>query len=153
MSWFCSSMFDYQIIMLKLFLYIFHNFMGFYQSQNAKFSFPINPWPGFYRSTGPVDRAWSRSTESVDRRAQTCTPVLAGGPVDQPGRPQRASALWKAPVDRAGRPTERSALCSRVSVDRPVDRCPNGQKSDRWRSNGRSTVRPTWLQRLVFLAL
>ena len=72
------------------------------------------------------------SQESVDRRAQTCTSCLAGGPVDRPGRSQRASALWKGPVDRAVNRTE-----SLLSVSRP-------------RSTGRSTDRPTWLPTASF---
>ena len=31
-----------------------------------------------------------------------------------------------------------------LTVDRPVDRSPNGQKSDRWRSTGRSTDSSDW---------
>ena len=110
--------------------------MGFYLCQNNKFSFPKNVLSGFCRSTGPVDRARSRSTDSVDRRAQTCTSVwLEGrstGTVDRP----ESSALWKGPGRPGGRPGGEPALCIQAMVDRPVDRGSNGQKSDRWRSTG-----------------
>ena len=99
--------------------------------------------PGFCRSTGPVDRARSRSTgrsTDVHRRARQC--ILEGRSTDPVDR-QRASALWKCPGRPGGRPAESSALCSRVSVDRPVDRCPNGQKNDRWRSTDSSFWLPT----------
>ena len=117
--------------------------MGFYLSQKAKFLIPIIPVSGFCRSTGPVDRARSRSTESVDRCAQNVHARSAGGPVDRPGRPSRELCSLEMP--RSGRSTDReSALCSRGSVDRPVDRSPNGRISDRWRSTGRSTVSSVW---------
>ena len=98
------------------------------------------------RSIGPVDRVRSRSTESIDRHAQACTPSLAGGPVDR----QRASAIWKAPVDQAGRPAE--SVCSLFQAT--VDRGSNGQKSDHWWSTGPVDRQPSglliWPQRLVF---
>ena len=82
-------------------------------------------------STGRPDRSTELEV-GQPRRAQNVHAMSAGGPVDRPGRPQRASALWKAPVDRAGRPAESSALCIPATVDRPVDCWLNGQKSDRW---------------------
>ena len=88
--------------------------MGFYFFQNTKFLIPITTL--FWLL--PVDRARSRSTESVDRRAQNVHASLAGGAVDR----QRASALWKAfcrPGDRPGR--EHCSLFP-DSVDRAVDR-------------------------------
>ena len=127
MSWFYSNMFVYQSIILNLFLYIFHDFMGFYFSQNAKFSFPINPWPGF-----------CRSTESVDRRAQTCTPVLAGGrPTETVDRPE-STALWKGP----GRPTGQRDLLS-VSWPRSAAGRPMAQRSEIWPLCHRSAARTT----------
>ena len=45
----------------------------------TNFLIPKIDLSGFCRSTGPVDRAWSRSTGTVDRRAQTCTPGLLEG--------------------------------------------------------------------------
>ena len=87
--------------------------MGFYLSQKDQV---FNPWPGFSRSTGPVDRA-------------TCT-SLAGGPVDRDGRPSRELCS----LESLGRPCwstgRESALCSRGSVDR-ADR-PKPQRSDLW---------------------
>jgi len=124
--------------------------MGFYLSQNDQVFNPTKSLSGFSRSTGrstalEVSRP-GRSTD-VHRRARQW--VLEGRSTDPVDR-QRASALWKAPIDRAGWPAESFALCSRASIDRPVDRCPNGQKSDRWWSTGRSTVRPTWLPTASF---
>jgi len=80
----------------------------------------------------PADRTGRQGLKSVDWRAQTCTPVLAGGPVDWPGRPPESFCSLESPGQPDGRPVESSALCSRVSVDRPVDRWLNGQKSDSW---------------------
>ena len=62
----------------------------------------------------------------------TCTDVhakfwLEGQSTDPVDRPE-SSALWKGP----GRPDGESALCIQATVDRPVDRWLNGQKSDRW---------------------
>ena len=124
-TWFVfySNMFVYHSVLLNLFLWIFRDFMGFYQSQNTKFSIPKMSCSDFCRSTGPVDRARSRSTELVDRRAQNVHASLAGGPVDRigqppesfcslesPCRPGRSTgrelcSLFLAAVDRAGRPT------------------------------------------------
>ena len=89
--------------------------MGFYQRKNTKFSIPKNIVLGFCRPTEPGVERPSRSTTpgSVDRHAQTCTPCLAGGPVDRPDRPPESSALWKWPQSN-GRSTGRE-LCSLFS--------------------------------------
>ena len=58
---------------------------------------------------------------------------------------QRALLSGKSPVDRPVDRTKSCALCILASVDRSVDRSPNGWISDRCRSTGRSTdssVRP-----------
>ena len=80
------------------------------------------------RSTGPVDRGRSRSTD-VHR---TCTQQgwWAGRPGGRPSR--ELCSLEMAPVDRAGRPAESSALCIQSRSIGPVDRRLNGQKDDRW---------------------
>ena len=99
----------------------------------------------------PVDRSVDRSLKSVDRRAQTCTPVLAGGPVDRSGRPSRELCSLERPrlTDRS---TGQRAVLS-VSKPRSTGRSTAGStvtKLTIGRSTGRSTARPTWLQRLVF---
>ena len=75
---------------------------------------------------------------------------LAGGPVDRP----ESSALWKGPGRPGGRPDRESALCIQATVDRPVDRGSNCQKSDHWQSTGPIDRQPSglliWPQRLVF---
>ena len=71
------------------------------------------------RSTGPVDRQRALlsvpEARSADRptAAPTVRKMIVGG---RPG----------------GRPDREPALCIQATVDRPVDRWPNGQKSDRW---------------------
>ena len=124
--------------------------MGIYLSQNDQVFNPRNSCPGFCLSTGPVDRARSRSTGSVDRRAQTCTPVwLEGrstGTVDRP----ESSALWKGPGRPGGRPDRKSAICIQATVDRPVDRWLNVINLTVGRSTGWSTDRPTWLSTASF---
>ena len=107
----------------------------FILSQKAKFSIPIIPVSGFCRSTGTVDRARSRSTESVDRRAQTCTPYLVGGPVDRPGRPSRELCSLESPGRPGGRPAESSALCFQATIDRGGR--PLAQWSEIWPLAGR----------------
>ena len=79
-----------------------------------------------------VDRVRSRSTGLVDRCAQTCTALFGW----TAGRPTRSTAREFCSLDLApgpgGRLAESSALCIQASVDPPVDRWHNGQKSDRW---------------------
>ena len=135
--------------------------MGFYLCQNTKFLIPIDTLSWFCRSTGPVDRARSRSTDSVDRLGRpTCTNVhasLAGGPVDRHGRPSRELCSLERPRSTG----QRACSLYLASVDQPVDRWHNGLKYDRWpvdravdrtesllsvsrpRSTGRSTGAPT----------
>ena len=120
--------------------------MRFYQSQKAKFSIPIIPVSGFCRSTGPLNRARSRSTESVDRRAQTCTRGLAAGSVDRVSRPPESFCSLESPGRRVGRPAESSALCSRPWSTGPVDRGSNGRISDNWRSTGPVDRQPSRLK-------
>ena len=92
--------------------------MGFYFIQKDQVLNPLDcaAW------LQPVDRSLKAVDRAVDRRAQTCMPVLAGGPVDRPGRPSRELcslespgrpgrstgrelySLFQAAVDRAGRP-------------------------------------------------
>ena len=110
--------------------------MGFLLSEKTYFQIPYlcrtENCFRLQRSTGPVDRVWSRSTGSVDRRAQTCTPLCTGerstGSVDRPGE----LCSLEISVDRTGRPTE-----SLLSA--PVGRSTggsNGRIFDRWRSTG-----------------
>ena len=122
--------------------------MLFYVCQNTKFSFPNNPWPSFCRSTGPVDRAWSRSTESVDRRAQPCTPALAGGPVDRVGRQPESFCSLESP-DRPGRSTGRE-LCSLFQAAVDWAGRPKLQQSDFWPLAVDRAGRPTavWAEKL-----
>ena len=75
--------------------------MGFYLCQNTNIFNPLTVLTWLLS----VNRTGQLSLKSVDRRAQNVHACLAGGTVDRPGRPQRASALWKSPVDRAGRPS------------------------------------------------
>ena len=100
----------------------------------------------FLASAGRPGRstaAWSRPTVTVDRRAQTCTPVLAGGrstdPVDRP----ESSALWKGPGRPSGRPYRETCSLYPGLVDRPVDRWHNGLKYDRWPVD-RTVDRQAW---------
>ena len=104
--------------------------MGFLLSQKDQVLNPSFLFPGFSRSADPVDRSWSRSTRSVDRRAQTCTPLCTGGPVDLPGRPPESFCSLENP-GRPDRSTDReTALCSSGSVDRAGR--PKPQRSDFW---------------------
>ena len=69
----------------------------------------------------------------------TCTNVHVCTLVDRPGRPEARAVLSVF----SGRPTrstdkEYHSLFW-LQVDRPVDRFPNGRKSDHWRSTARST--------------
>ena len=101
----------------------------------------------------PVDRVLKSVDRAVDRRAQTCTPVLAGGPVDRPDRPSRELCSLESPGRPTGRPDRDQCSLYLTSVDRPVDRWHNGLKYDRWPVTGRSTASSDRPQRLVFLAL
>ena len=115
--------------------------MGFYFNQKDLDLNPLSFLSGFSRSTGRSTAAWSRSTESVDRRTQTCTPLCTGGPVDRAGRPPESLCSLENPGRPSGRPTEKLFSVPEARSDR----CPNGQKNDRWRSTGQSTgssVRP-----------
>jgi len=133
MPWFCASMFVYQSILVKLFLYIFQYFMGFYMSQKDQVFNPLTVfWPGFCRSTEPVDR-----------RAQTCT-ASSGRRAGRPTRStvQRALLSGKAP---AGRAADRTESLLSVSLPRSAGRSTDGTTV--WnmtvgRSAGRSTDRP-----------
>ena len=108
--------------------------MGFLLSEKTYFQIPYlcrtENCFRLQRSTGPVDRVWSRSTGSVDRRAQTCTPSCTGerstGSVDR----FRELCSLEISADRSGRPTE-SLLSAPVArstgtVDRRL------QRSDFW---------------------
>ena len=86
-----------------------------------KFSFPKILDLASAGRPGRSPVAWSRSTDSVDRRAQRARQYLAGGPVDRPGRP--AESLLSIPgfrsIDRStAAPTVRN-LTVGVAVDRP----------------------------------
>ena len=103
--------------------------MGFYFNQNVKLLYPRKTVSWLQ----PVDR-------TVDRRAQTSTPLLAGGPVNRPGRPSRELCSLEMPRSTGPVDRQRVSLCSRGSVDRS----PNGRIFDRWRSTGRSTGNSVW---------
>ena len=72
--------------------------------------------------------------------------VHIGRPAWSTGRKSRALCLFRStgPVDRQRVFT----LCLGTSVDRPVDRFPNGRKSDRWRSTGSRKICYTGCQQL-----
>ena len=119
--------------------------MGFYFIQKDQVLNPLDcaAW------LQPVDRAVDRSLKAVDRavdrRAQRACQYLAGGPVDRDGRPPERFCSLENPGRPSGRPTEKLFSVPEARSTGPVDRCPNGQKNDRWRSTGRSTdssVRP-----------
>ena len=112
--------------------------MGFYLSQKDNLLNPLLDLSGFSRSTElEVGRPGGRPT---------CTDVhtSSGRRAGRPTRStvQRALLSRKAPVDRPVDRTESSALCILATVDRAVDRCPNGRKNDRWWPTGRSTGSP-----------
>ena len=109
--------------------------MGFNVSQKDQVLNPSFLFPGFSRSTDSVDRSLKSVDRAVDRRAQTCTPLCTGGPVDR----QRASALWKTPADRSCRPTER--LLS-VPVARSTERSIVAPTVGKMTVGGRPAGRP-----------
>jgi len=105
--------------------------MRFYLSQNTKFLILNNPCSGFCRSTGPVDRARSRSIDVHRRERQS------GWRAGRPTRStvQRALLSGKAPVDRAVDRTE-----SLLSVSRPRSTAGSTVRNlTVGRSTGRST--------------
>ena len=102
--------------------------MGFYFNQKDQVLNPLTVLSWLQ----PVDRSVNRSLKavdrSVDRRAHTCTPVLAGWPVDRPGRPSREqTALWKGPGRPTGRP-DRETCSLYPGLGRPTGR-PMAQRS------------------------
>ena len=132
MPWFCASMFVYQSILVKLFLWIFYVFMGFYLSQIDK----------LFKSQKTVFRLqlvdllpYSRLTlKSVDRIGRpTCTDVHAFVHW-RDGRPTRSTARELLLSGNPGRPyrSTNREFCSlfQFSVDRAVDR--RLQRSDFW---------------------
>ena len=124
--------------------------MGFYLCQNTKFSFPKIVLSGFCRSTGPVNRAWSRSPGRSTDVHRTCTPgllegrstdlvdlreLLLSGKPRSTGPVDRQRSLFSVPG--SGRPGR--------STDAPTVR-----NLTVGRSTGRSTDRPTWLPTASF---
>ena len=84
-----------------------------------------------------VDRARSRSTgRSIDVH-KMCTAIWLVARSTGRLTVQRALLSESGPGRPGGQPV---GQCP-VSIDRPVDCFPNGRKSDRWRSTGRSTDR------------
>ena len=130
MPWFCASMFVYQSILVKLFLYIFLDFYGNLSEPKWLSFISLN---SFLTWLQPVDRAGRL----------TCTDVHASSG-RRAGRPtrstvQRALLSGKAP---GGRP-DRDLLS--VSLPRSAGRSTDGTTV--WnmtvgRSAGRSTGRP-----------
>ena len=95
-----------------------------------------------------VDRSLKSVDRAVDRRAQTCTPVCTGGPVDRPGRPSRE--LCSLEIPRFQR-----ALLS-VPEARSTDWSTAAPTVRNMTVGGEPCGRPTGhsgSQRLVFLAL
>ena len=80
-----------------------------------------------------LDQVFCRSTGPVDRCAQTCT-TLFGWRADRPTRSiaRELCYLDLALVDWAVERQSASTLCIQATVNRPVDRWHNSQKSDRW---------------------
>ena len=104
-----------------------------YQKKYRFQKFSQNCYFGLVRSTAMIDRWQSRTALSVDRAVDRHAPICMCAhrstvPVD---RQKEQSSLF-VPVDRQRVFT----LCLGTSVDHPVNRFPNGQKFDRWRSTG-----------------
>ena len=128
MCWIFPHMFVYQSIMLKLFLWIFRDFMGFIWELKTQFSTSEFSPARLWRSTGPVDRTQSRSTGRAQGRARS-QPL---GPVDWAVDRLKATHSRVAPVDRAvDWPESHCSLVLGV-VDRAVDRQAQRSNFDRW---------------------
>ena len=108
------------------------------KEKKIKFLIPKNIVFGFCRST-------ARSTGQSTDVHKTCTPCLAGGPVDRPGRPPesrgstgrstgRECLLSVSRLRSTGRSTGGSTVENLTAVGRPGGRPVgyNGKKYDRW---------------------
>ena len=91
--------------------------MGFYFNQKDQVLNPFTVLSWLQLVDRPVDRSLKAVDRAVDRRPQTCTPVLTGGPVDRP----ESSALWKGPGRPSGRP-DRETFSLYPGLGRPTGR-------------------------------